>query len=394
MGKSSRSAIPPLLEPRFRNHMSETLTKASAGFEQLEAIAKTVLHEGSLLYPYRRESQKNKLGWHFGSILPPGYCSRKDSGDSSVMQTECLAEIHAAAEAMLHIKVKFLQIADNDLKEREFEITSLSWSRLRIRAAERTFQSEELQAAVHVCVASLSDTIYRLTVRILNTTGFLGEEREEAVRFALISTHTLLRIEKGRFHSLIDSPPHLKSEAQQCRNIGTWPVLAGSKGLRDQVLSSPFILYDHPQLAPESKGDWFDCTEIDELLTLRILTLTPEEQAAMDCNPRGATLLEKVRALSGTDEFLKLHGAVRENTIQPGPLRAGDRVTLKPKRRADIFDVVLTGKIATVTSIEQDAGGQVFACVTIDDDPGKDLGYLGQPGHRFFFGIDEMEPLK
>jgi hypothetical protein len=71
----------------------------------------------------------------------------------------------------------------------------------------------------------------------------------------------------------------------------------------------------------------------------------------------------------------------------------GDRVRLRPKRRSDIFDLALDGQIATVDSIEEDYEGRVYVAVTVDDDPGRDLGALKQPGHRFFYFTDEIEPL-
>jgi hypothetical protein len=74
-------------------------------------------------------------------------------------------------------------------------------------------------------------------------------------------------------------------------------------------------------------------------------------------------------------------------------LRAGDRVRLRPKGRADIMDIAFAGMIATIDAIEQDFEGNLHLAVTIDDDPGKDLGALRQPGHRFFFQTHEVEPL-
>ncbi len=73
-------------------------------------------------------------------------------------------------------------------------------------------------------------------------------------------------------------------------------------------------------------------------------------------------------------------------------LRAGDRVRLLPRKRGDIMDVALSGKIAIIESIEQDYEGKIQVAVVLDDDPGKDLGFLRQPGHRFFFAAEEMEP--
>jgi hypothetical protein len=74
-------------------------------------------------------------------------------------------------------------------------------------------------------------------------------------------------------------------------------------------------------------------------------------------------------------------------------VRAGDRVRLRPRGRADILDLALAGRTATVEAIEQDYDGRAWLAVLVDDDPGKDFGALRQPGHRFFFAPEEVEPL-
>ena len=79
--------------------------------------------------------------------------------------------------------------------------------------------------------------------------------------------------------------------------------------------------------------------------------------------------------------------------IGQAELRAGDRVRLRPCGRADILDMALAGKDATILAIEQDYEGRLYLSVTVDDDPGKDLGVLRQPGHQFFFRPEEVEPL-
>jgi hypothetical protein len=79
--------------------------------------------------------------------------------------------------------------------------------------------------------------------------------------------------------------------------------------------------------------------------------------------------------------------------IGPAEIRAGGRVRLCPRGRADIWDLVLAGMTATVEAIEQDYDGRVYLAVVVDEDPGKDLGMLRQPGHRFFFQPEEVEPL-
>jgi hypothetical protein len=74
-------------------------------------------------------------------------------------------------------------------------------------------------------------------------------------------------------------------------------------------------------------------------------------------------------------------------------VRQGDRIRLRPRGRADILDLALADKTATIEAIEQDFEGRVYLAVLVDDDPGKDLGSLRQPGHRFFFQPEEIEPL-
>jgi hypothetical protein len=83
-----------------------------------------------------------------------------------------------------------------------------------------------------------------------------------------------------------------------------------------------------------------------------------------------------------------------ERTLSAGiELKPGDRVRLCPKGRADIFDLALAGKTATIAAILQDLENRIHLAVTVDDDPGKDLGQQGRPGHRFFFSLDEVEIL-
>lgn len=74
-------------------------------------------------------------------------------------------------------------------------------------------------------------------------------------------------------------------------------------------------------------------------------------------------------------------------------LRAGSAVRLRPRARGDILDLALAGKTATIECIEQDYEGQVHFAVVLEDDPGRDMGMLRQPGHRFFFSQDEVEPV-
>ncbi len=188
-------------------------------------------------------------------------------------------------------------------------------------------------------------------------------------------------------------------------------MLVGGERDSDTMLASPIILYDNPQIAPESPGDLFDGTEIDEILTLRILAMTDaekQEMAAADSHARA--LLERVEALTPA-QFGRLHGALRRpgsqvdlaaSEVEPGlasllvdgrRLAVGAHVRLNPKRRADIMDIVLKGQEAVIEAIERDFEDRVHVAVTLLDDPGRDLGLDRFPGHRFFFAEDEVELL-
>ena len=74
-------------------------------------------------------------------------------------------------------------------------------------------------------------------------------------------------------------------------------------------------------------------------------------------------------------------------------IKPGHRVRLHPGKRGDVMDIALAGKTAMIESIEQDYEGKFHVCVVADDDPGRDIGILRQPGHRFFFDPEEIEPL-
>lgn len=74
-------------------------------------------------------------------------------------------------------------------------------------------------------------------------------------------------------------------------------------------------------------------------------------------------------------------------------VRTGSRVRLRPRKGGDVMDIALAGQIATVECIEQDYEGKSHVCVVLDEDPGRDMGLLRQPGHRFFFDAEEIEAL-
>ena len=342
-------------------------------FEPMEEIADAVLHEGFLLYPYRKSSLKNQRPFHFGTIYPT------TDSNAGIMQTECL--VAGSADTRFHIKIRFLQ---SDA-EQEFILTDLPLETLSI---QKRFSILPLEAMVEAASAPVAQGLFRLTVRISNIS------EPSTIDCEMRSTHTLMGVEAGEFLSLLDPPAHCKSEAAACRNIATWPVLGGTEGRHDLMLSSPVILYDYPQVAPESAGDLFDGTEIEEILLLRILSLSvAEKQELREAGGPGLQILDRLEGLS-PQAFAKLHAAVRQSQSDFKPeFRAGARVRLHPRKRADIFDIVLDGKVAIVETVELDFEDKIHLSVTLEDDPGRDLGIKKYMGHRFFFEPEEVELL-
>ena len=320
-----------------------------------ERVAAAVLYEGYLLYPYRRSALKNRQRWPFGALYPRGWAEA--NGERSSMHTEVLVRGDARVEASL----RWLEVRGSEAVERERDV-----------GPQKVWEAGGLA---------------RLRVEARNEAVLPADApRDAALEQAMISTHVLFGVSGGEFVSLLDPPADASAAARACDNQGWWPVLVSGT---DTVLSSPIILYDHPQIAPESPGDLFDAAEIDEILSLRILTLTEEEKREAMRDPRARDLIERTEGLS-PEQMARLHGAIRELRPVAQSLQPGDRVRLRPQARADVFDVALAGKIATIAGVEQDLDGRLLFALTVDDDPGKDLGIFG---HRFFFHADELESL-
>jgi hydrogenase maturation protease len=277
-------------------------------------------------------------------------------------------------------------------------------------------RQDAVRGVIEVSAKAVDDSVSKVRVRIINCTAVSKQQLENqssVIMRTFTSTHTILQTQGGEWISLTDPPPAYANAAAACKNIGAWPVLVGeeSKGERDAMLSSPIILYDYPQIAPESPGDLFDGLEIDEILTLRVMAMSDAEKVEMrQVDEQARRILERTEAMPG-EHLLKMHGVMRsvrssnEDFFNPTTrletanvagveVKAGDRVRIRPKKRADAMDMVLDGKIAVIEAVEQDVEGGVQLALVIDDDPGHDLGMMRQPGHRFFYSVDEVEPIK
>ncbi len=257
----------------------------------------------------------------------------------------------------------------------------------------------------------------KLRVRIANHSGVVPGERSSALRTAFVSTHTLLHARAGVFLSALDPPAEHAAATQGLVNRHTWPVLVGDAAAGAQhaalVLSSPIILYDFPAVAAQSEADTCDATEVDELMMLSVLSLSDAERAeARATDPRARAIVERAERF-GPQELGRLHGTLlttKHDAQAPGDpfgaldlpgmdcvfvggakIAKGSAVRLHPKRRADVWDLFLEGKLATVRAIHQDVENQMYVAVTVDDDPASDL--HDWYGRSFFFYPDEVEPV-
>lgn len=179
-------------------------------------------------------------------------------------------------------------------------------------------KKESIEGSVGIDVRRLpaagTKHLYKVRTTIRNRTPLTAAEqtRDEALMRGFVSTHTVFRAENGEFVSLLEPADEFAEAAAGCENIGTYPVLVGEPGERRFLLSSPIILYDYPQIAPESAGDYFDGTEMDEMLALRILTLTDEEKNQMSgADEKTRQLLERTENMP-PELLLKLHGKTRD----------------------------------------------------------------------------------
>ena len=175
-------------------------------------------------------------------------------------------------------------------------------------------EQHAIAGAIVVSAERKSQDLSAVTIRIENHTAEESTspvDRDAASLQSFASTHVILGATAGEFISLTDPPAPLAAIVKQCKNVGCWPVLVGNPGERDTMLASPIILSDYPEVAAESPGDLFDATEIDEILSLRIMTLTDEEKRqAAATDDRVRAMLARTDAMA-RDQLMSLHGTFR-----------------------------------------------------------------------------------
>ncbi|MEP6666037.1 MAG: hypothetical protein ABJA81_06275, partial [Nocardioidaceae bacterium] len=328
------------------------------------AVADAVLYEGYLLYPYRATSSKNQVRWQFGVLGPRG-AEAAGTGEASGLSMQCLLKTTDPGDARVRIHVRFLQVqrrrtqrATDDAGAELVDVPELTVGSARWLAWDEAVEVErsvevsldELRQGTSSAVdvhpgediedvmddtgavagrlirqrwhvqatvsarAELVGDVWRLTVDVENQGPAREPDKDDALRRSLVGTHLLLEASGAAtgFVSVIDPPDEARSAAAGCQQRRCWPVLAGPEGDDSLVLGSPIILYDHPEIANESAGALFDSTEIDEILTLRVMTMTDEEKAeARATDPRAAEIIDRCDQMS-PEQLQRLHGVLRD----------------------------------------------------------------------------------
>jgi hypothetical protein len=467
---------------------------SSTRFETARHVADAVLFEGYLLYPYRATSAKNQVRWQFGVVGPVG-SQEAGAGEGSTMFTETVLRAdndHVRIDLVLRfLQVQWRGVERcvdpagdrfepateldvgtarwipwHEAVEREVAVTGVTLDQLEsghtvavdIPGGEdvepladaaghlvgRLVRSRyALQGRLHVEAsrphATDDRSVWVVRARFENVAAWQAVDhpgvapRDAAARTSFVGAHLLLGVDGGCFASAVDPPEWAASLVKACTNDRCWPILVGKEGEQcaDIVLGSPIILPEHPTVADESPGDLYDATEIDEILTLRIMTMTDDEKlSARGTDPRAAAIIDRSDTMP-PEIFERLHGALRGYDTG-GPIAAdfddseiptfgtppawfsesadaavtpetdsilvnnqriakGSRVRLRPRRRADAHDMFLAGQVAKVARIDRDVDGATHVAVLLEDDPATELHEWY--GRFYYFGVEEIEPM-
>ncbi|HEY7266138.1 MAG TPA: hypothetical protein VH501_00450 [Solirubrobacterales bacterium] len=391
----------------------------------IEELVRSLLFEGYALYPYT-PGVKNATPTPFGIVYPPAYAEAQPAAHS-MLRLE--AVLRGGPDARIGGTVLFLQAVGerHEASERCLELGPLSLAELARGPLRDSFGfpidgGGELRGRITMRAELLAPDLARVRLCVHNETEMRSDpeaaSRGEALRQSLISTHPLLEVEGGRFVSPLEREGPEGEAALASEPVNTFPVLLGDED--GAVLGAAIMLPDHPELAPESLGNLFDNTEIEEALLLHVHALSDQEREQIAGQDHAVReMIERAESTTG-DEILGLHGRLtytepeakgretngRPPTPPPGldeiqgerevaaagtTVRLGDKIVLRPGTEGDVYDKILDGRTATVERIYRGYDERVYLGVTVDDDPGQDL--LRETGRFLFFFADEVEPV-
>ncbi|OBK08314.1 hypothetical protein A9W96_13010 [Mycobacterium sp. 1245852.3] len=438
----------------------------TSSWDRARTVADAVLYEGYLLYPYRGTSSKNQSRWQFG-VLGPSGAVETGLGEDDALAAQFLVD----GARTLTLVVRFLQLqhrrAERATDGGDFEpvdelstatgswltwdeavecevsfgplafgdqpwslpVTALGATDLEMLDGGRLVRERHEIRGVLTVTSQPDGDLQRVSVRVTNTGAPVSaqDDKDSVIARSLIGTHLIAEVVGGRFVSLLEPPQSATDAASRCAQHRCFPVLAGPPGTDDMLLISPIILYDHPEVAEQSDTALYDCTEIDEILTLRVMTMTDDEKAqARATDPRAARIIDECDAMS-PEAMARLHGVLRDphglevsaglvpeipdgmdwwdpmadNAVRPEidavlvngvRVARGSKVRLRPRRNADAQDIFVAGKTARVTSVHEDVEGNKHVAVVVDEDPAADL--HDWYGRYLYFSPDEVEPLQ
>ena len=442
--------------------------------DHVRAIADAVLYEGYLLYPYRASSSKNQSRWQFGVLGPPR-ASAESFAEDPDLAFECLLA-PAAGAATVRPHLRFLQLQTRSVERfvagAHVPVAELVVDGLSVLSWEEAVEcevalpgydvsgpavvtpvevagGEEVEPVVDASGETVGRIVRRrlplraevgldaqpdegftrLSVTVTNTHPGEVHGKDAAIASSMIGTHVLLVADGVDFVSLLEPPDAALGPAGRCTRRRCFPVLVGPVGSTDVVMGSPIILYDHPEIAEQSAGALFDSTEIDEILSLRVMTMTDAEKAeARATDPRAAAIIDRCDQMS-PETLRDLHGVLRDPHRAAGPapgpvatqfdtgdvpwwdpaadesvqpdtdsvvidgvsVARGSLVRVHPSRRADAQDLFFADQVARVTAVLSDVDGSTHVALVLVDDPAADL--HEEAGRYFYFAPDELEPL-
>jgi hypothetical protein len=355
----------------------------------VERLLSTLLYEGYALYPYTPGATKNATPTPFGIVYPPAYAARGP---------------HTFARARMQLVLEPGETVTGTLAFLE----ESGERRVELEAdATVEFAFNEVRGRVRLATTPLEEGLVRVAMCVHNTTEVPEElDRERALRSSLRSTHLIVRAPGGRFASPVAPGPTAAAAVAACEHVNIFPVLATPND--DTVLGATIVLPDHPQIAPESHGDLFDATEIEEALLLHVLALSDAERDAIaEQDPKVREMLARAEA-EGPEALKRLHGRITVTDLapahRPGPadvagepaievggvtFRRGGKVRLRPGSGAAPQDGVWAGRTATIERIYRDYEDGVHLAVTVDDDPGQEL--MRDIGRYLYFKPAEVE---